>query len=150
MITDVGTKELELEKEIIKESTKKNIKIYIAFVPNCLAKDLCNDSMPSYKKISGGRIYNLTKAEDFDTEKFFKDVIFQVENENKNNYLELAIPIILLAVPTPSPLLPTFLPRFKILAKKTAAKGSSPTKITGKCGNFEKTGGGSTRIPLLL
>ena len=95
MITDVGTKELELEEEIIKESTKKNIKIYIAFVPNCLAKDLCNDSMPSYKKISGGRIYNLSKAEDFDTEKFFKDVIFQVENENKNNYLELAIPIIL-------------------------------------------------------
>ena len=95
MITDVGTKELELEREIIKESTKKNIKIYIAFVPNCLAKDLCNESMPSYKKISGGRIYNLTQAEDFDTEKFFKDVIFQVENENKNNYLELAIPIIL-------------------------------------------------------
>ena len=27
-------------------------------------------------------------------------------------------------------------------------KGSSPPKKTGKCGNFEKTGGGSTRIPL--
>ena len=78
MITDVGTKELDLEKAIIKESTKKNIKIYIAFVPNCLAKDLCNDSMPSYKRISGGRIYNLTKAADFDSEKFFNDVIFQV------------------------------------------------------------------------
>ena len=120
MITDVGTKELELEKEIIKESTKKNIKIYIAFVPNCLAKDLCNDSMPSYKRISGERIYNLTKAEDFDTEKFFKDVIFQVENENKKNYLEFAIPIILLTVPSPPPLLLTFLHRCKILAKKTA------------------------------
>ena len=78
MITDVGTEELNLEESIIRESKKKNIKIYIAFVPNCRFKGLCKHSMPSYKRISGGRIYNLTKAADFDSEKFFNDVIFQV------------------------------------------------------------------------
>ena len=35
MVTDVGTEGLHLEESIIRESRKKNIKIYIAFVPNC-------------------------------------------------------------------------------------------------------------------
>ena len=86
MITDVGTEGLHLEESIIRESRKKNIKIYIAFVPNCQFEDLCKHSMPSYKKISEGRIYNLTKAADFDSKKFINDVIFQVRNENKNNF----------------------------------------------------------------
>ena len=86
MITDVGTEELNLEESIIRESRKKNIKIYIAFVPNCRFEDLCKHSMPSYKKISEGRIYNLTKASDFDSEKFFNDVIFQVRNENTTTF----------------------------------------------------------------
>ena len=83
MITDVGTEGLQLEESIIKESRKKNIKIYIAFVPNCRFKGLCKKSMKSYKKISEGRIYNLTKAADFDSKKFFNDVIYQVRNQNK-------------------------------------------------------------------
>ena len=29
-------------------------------------------------------------------------------------------------------------------------RDAPPQKKTGKCGNFEKTGGGSTQIPLLL
>ena len=94
MITDVGTEGLQLEESIIRESRKKNIKIYIAFVPNCRFKGLCKRSMPSYEKISGGRIYNLTKAADFDSEKFFNDVIFQVRNENTMYFLGCAIPYI--------------------------------------------------------
>ena len=54
MITDVGTEGLHLEESIIRESRKRNIKIYIAFVPNCQFEDLCKHSMPSYKKISEG------------------------------------------------------------------------------------------------
>ena len=83
MITDVGTEGLQLEESIIRESRKKNIKIYIAFVPNCQFEDLCKHSMPSYKRISEERIYNLTKAADFDSKKFFNDVIYQVRNQNK-------------------------------------------------------------------
>ena len=86
MVTDVGTEGLHLEESIIRESRKKNIKIYIAFVPNCQFEDLCKHSMPSYKKISEGRIYNLTKAADFDSKKFINDVIFQVRNKNKKTF----------------------------------------------------------------
>ena len=82
MITDVGTEGLQLEESIIKESRKKNIKIYIAFVPNCRFKRLCKKSMKSYERISEERIYNLTKAADFDSKKFFNDVIYQVRNQN--------------------------------------------------------------------
>ena len=87
MVTDVGTEGLHLEESIIRESRTKNIKNYIAFVPNCQFEDLCKHSMPSYKRISEERIYNLTKAADFDSKKFFNDVIFQVRNENKHNFL---------------------------------------------------------------
>ena len=86
MITDVGTEGLHLEESIIEESRKKNIKIYIAFVPNCRFKGLCKKSMKSYKSISEGRIYNLTKAADFDSKKFINDVIFQVRNKNEKTF----------------------------------------------------------------
>ena len=42
--------------------------------------------MKSYKKISEGRIYNMTKASDFDSEKFFNDVTFQARNENTTTF----------------------------------------------------------------
>ena len=59
MITDVGTEGLQLEESIIRESRKKNIKIYIAFVPNCRFKRLCKKSMKSYEKISDQNIVKI-------------------------------------------------------------------------------------------
>ena len=75
VVTDAGTKQRELEEEIIKKSAEKNIKIFIAFYPKCWATKICEDSMPSYERVSDGRIF--TEA-DFDSEKIFEDVVSTV------------------------------------------------------------------------
>ena len=90
VVTDAGTHQRELEEAIKKKSAKKNIKIFIAFSPKCLATKLCSDSMPSYNRVSEGRIFNQT---DFDSEKFFKSVVYTVRNYSQ---IEYAIPLLLL------------------------------------------------------
>ena len=77
VVTDAGTKKKELEDSIKKKSAKKNIKIFIAFSPKCMAAKLCSESMPGYNSVSEGRIFNQT---DFDTENFFKSVVYTVRN----------------------------------------------------------------------
>ena len=77
VVTDAGTKQRELEEAIKKKSAEKNIKIFIAFSPKCLLKSVCSRSMPSSNRVSEGRIFNQT---DFDTEEFFKSVVYTVRN----------------------------------------------------------------------
>ena len=77
VVTDAGTHQRELEEAIKKKSGEKNIKIFIAFSPKCLAKKLCSHSMSSYNRVSEGRIFNQT---DFDTKEFFKSVVYTVRN----------------------------------------------------------------------
>ena len=77
VVTDAGTHRRELEEAITKKSKEKNIKIFIAFSPKCLATELCSRSMPSYNRVSEGRIFNQT---DFDSEEFFKSVVYTVRN----------------------------------------------------------------------
>ena len=64
-----------LAKAIKKKSGKKNIKIFIAFSPKCVAPELCSRSMPSYNRVSEGRIFNMTA---FDRKKFFESVVYEV------------------------------------------------------------------------
>ena len=78
VVTDAGTHQKELEELIKKKSAEKNIKIFIAFSPFCLAKQICAKSMPSYKRVSEGRIFD---QKDFDSEEFFKSVIYTVRND---------------------------------------------------------------------
>lgn len=77
VVTDAGTHQRELEELIKKKSKEKNIKIFIAFYPKCLAKKLCSRSMPSYNRVSEGRIF---QQADFDSEEFFKSVVYMVRN----------------------------------------------------------------------
>ena len=77
VVTDAGTHQRELEEAIKKKSKEKNIKIFIAFSPKCLATELCSESMPSYNRVSERRIFNQT---DFDSEDFFKSVVYTVSN----------------------------------------------------------------------
>ena len=77
VFTDAGTKMRELEDAIKKKSKEKNIKIFIAFTPECAFEKYCSRSMPSYESVSEGRIFNHA---DFDSEKFFKSVIYTVDN----------------------------------------------------------------------
>ena len=77
VVTDAGTHQRELEEAIKKKSKEKNIKIFIAFSPKCLAKKLCSRSMSTYNRVSEGRIFNQT---DFDTKEFFKSVVYTVRN----------------------------------------------------------------------
>ena len=77
VVTDAGTKQKELEESIKKKSAEKNIKIFIAFSPKCMAAKRCSESMPGYNSVSEGRIFNQT---DFDTENFFKSVVYTVRN----------------------------------------------------------------------
>ena len=77
VVTDAGTHQKELEELIKKKSAEKNIKIFIAFSPKCLSNKLCSRSMPSYNRVSERRIFNQT---DFDTEEFFKSVVYTVRN----------------------------------------------------------------------
>ena len=78
VVTDAGTHQRELEEAIKKKSKEKNIKIFIAFSPKCQATELCSESMPSYNSVSERRIFNQT---DFDSEEFFKSVIYTVRND---------------------------------------------------------------------
>ena len=73
VFTDAGTKQKRLEKEIRKLSEKKNVKIFFVFSPLCRAK--CENSLPVYKRLSDGRMFNRT---DFDQEIFFKSVVHMV------------------------------------------------------------------------
>ena len=77
VVTDSGTHQRELEEAIKKKSKEKNIKIFIAFYPKCLATNLCSESMPSYNRVSEGRIF---QQADFDSEEFFKSVVYTVRN----------------------------------------------------------------------
>ena len=77
VVTDAGTHQRELEEAIKKKSKEKNIKIFIAFSPKCMAAKRCSESMPGYNSVSEGRIFNQT---DFDTENFFKSVVYTVRN----------------------------------------------------------------------
>ena len=77
VVTDAGTHQRDLEEAIKKKSKEKNIKIFIAFSPKCLSKKNCSLSMPSYNRVSGGRIFNQT---DFDSEEFFKSVVYTVRH----------------------------------------------------------------------
>ena len=70
VVTDAGSKQLDLEKSIRKKSLKKNVKISFAFSPSCRA--LCDDSLPFYKRLSDGRMFNQS---DFSSESFFKSVV---------------------------------------------------------------------------
>ena len=60
VVTDAGTKQLKLEKEIRKLSKKKNIKIFFVFAQSCLAK--CENSLPVYKRLSEGRMFNISSV----------------------------------------------------------------------------------------
>ena len=60
VVTDAGTKQENLEKEIQKLSEKKNIKIFFLFAPRCRAK--CENSLPVYKRLSEGRMFNISSV----------------------------------------------------------------------------------------
>ena len=77
VVTDAGSKQLKLERSIITKSIKKNIKIYFTFYPTCRAD--CSDSLPVYKRLSDGEIFNSTE---FTSEKFFSTVITKVCNNS--------------------------------------------------------------------
>ena len=74
-VTDAGTHMKELEEEIRTLSEEKNVKIFFVFSPQCRAK--CENSMPIYRRLSDGRMFNRT---DFDQETFFKSVVHMVCN----------------------------------------------------------------------
>ena len=67
VVTDAGSKQLELERSITKKSLKKNVKIFFTFSPSCLSD--CADSLPVYKRLSEGRMFNLPNfnSEDFNS-----------------------------------------------------------------------------------
>ena len=73
VVTNAGSKQLELEESIRKKSLKKNVKIYFSFSPDC--REDCEDSLPVYKRLSDGRMFN---DSDFSTDSFLKTVVFTV------------------------------------------------------------------------
>ena len=77
VVTDAGTKQRDLEESIKEKAAAKNIKIFIAFYPRCHSRRHCGESMPAYKSVSEGRIFNQS---DFDNENFFKSVLNTVRN----------------------------------------------------------------------
>ena len=77
LVTDAGTHQRDLEESIKKKATEKNIQIFIAFYPRCVSRRHCRKSMPAYKSVSEGRIFNQS---DFDNENFFKSVLNTVRN----------------------------------------------------------------------
>ena len=77
VVTDAGSKQLKLEKSITTKSIKKNIKIFFTFYPSCRAD--CDDSLPVYKRLSDGNMFN---ASEFTSEKFFSTVITKVCNNS--------------------------------------------------------------------
>ena len=84
VVTDAGTKHMELEESIRKKSLEKNVKIFFAFSPKCIAS--CGDSFPVYSRLSEGRIFN---QPDFDSEHFFKAVVHTVRNSCDRNLSKL-------------------------------------------------------------
>ena len=75
VVTDAGTHKRKLEAKIKKKSAEKNIKIFIAFYPKCRATEVCMRSIPSYARVSEGRIFD---EADFDSEKIFEHVVHTV------------------------------------------------------------------------
>ena len=75
VVTDAGSKQLDLERSITKKSLEKNIKIYFTFYPSCRAD--CDDSLPVYERLSDGETF---KSSEFTSEKFFSTVITKVCN----------------------------------------------------------------------
>ena len=76
-VTDAGTKMKELEKLIRKKSDEKNIKIFFAFSPSCRAR--CESSIPVYKRLSDGRMFNQTN---FNQESFIDSLVYTVCKHN--------------------------------------------------------------------
>ena len=72
-VTDAGTHMKELENEIRTLSKEKNVKIFFVFSPLCRAK--CENSLPIYKRLSDGRMFNNS---DFSSEMFFRTVVTTV------------------------------------------------------------------------
>ena len=78
VVTNAGSHELKLVESIKEKSLKKNVKIYFAFSPFCY--ESCEESLPVYKHLSDGRMFNNT---DFSRESFFKTVVYTVRNYSK-------------------------------------------------------------------
>ena len=77
VVTDAGTKHKSLEESIKEKAAEKNIKIFIAFYPNCQHRRYCQESLPAYTSVSDGRVFNLT---DLDTDNFLDSLLFTVSN----------------------------------------------------------------------
>ena len=73
VVTNAGSKQLELEDDIRKKSLKKNVKIFFSFSPDC--REDCEDSLPVYKRLSDGRVFN---DSDLSSDTFFKTVVSTV------------------------------------------------------------------------
>ena len=78
VVTNAGSHELKLVESIKEKSLKKNVKIYFDFSPFCY--ESCEESLPVYKRLSDGRMFNNT---DFSRESFFKTVVYTVRNYSK-------------------------------------------------------------------
>ena len=70
VVTDAGSKLHNLEESIREKSLEKNVKISFAFSPWCRAQ--CEYSLPVYKRLSDGRMFNQSE---FSSESFFKSVV---------------------------------------------------------------------------
>ena len=75
VVTNAGSKQLELEESIRKKSLEKNVKIYFSFSPFC--REDWEDSLPVYKRLSDGRMFNNS---DFSSEMFFRTVVTTVSD----------------------------------------------------------------------
>ena len=73
VVTNAGSHELKLVESIKEKSLKKNVKIYFAFSPFCY--ESCDESLPVYKRLSDGRMFNNS---DFSRDSFFKTVVYTV------------------------------------------------------------------------
>ena len=78
VVTNAGSHELKLEESVKEKSLKKNVKIYFAFSPFCY--ESCDESLPVYKRLSDGRMFNNS---DFSRESFFKTVVYTVGKYSK-------------------------------------------------------------------
>ena len=73
VVTDSGTQRGRLANQLQRTSERKNIKIIFVFAPSC--RNRCRNSLPVYRRLSDGRMFNRT---DFDQEIFFKSVVHMV------------------------------------------------------------------------
>ena len=74
VVTDAGSKQLDLERSITKKSLEKNIKIFFTFYPSCRA-DCDERDERVYERLSDGETFN---SSEFTSEKFFSTVITKV------------------------------------------------------------------------